>query len=451
VDTPDKIILIVVLSFIALPEKGFSCGVAFWNCCQVRGFFDNVDKQGHVQLTVKLAEITAVSKNVNNIHIFAIFKSDSANISPLVGYGWTVPLFESRFYQTEADIFCMLQPDGLTRYFVRDKKNPNLLHGKRPWSATIRGNVITAQCKCTNQQKSVLVFNQGRLTSMSITEGKFDFCYSKNALTEIKQENRSVLKIVDNTKAEKVPAIEFPDGRRVSLALVDRPQISVAKDKFINAGSLMSLGCVTDGKETRFSAEYGVLEKSKPFIRMSDRIVSWNPINQTITRDGDWIYKVTPADKPWNNAAVRRTNTADQSEYIYHDLVKGVETVETIDGAKTITWKFTSGQMQGQIRKIESYQSGKLRSTEIYSYDEKGRFRRHRCVTFDNGEQSFVEQFFNEEQRPSSLIQGANTYEYVYNGKSFSCEAVICNGKILKCNTTNGLALAQAYLKQQTK
>lgn len=441
----------VMISLISLALKGYPCGVSFWDCCQIRGFFDAVDKQGHVQLTVKLGEITMVQKGALPIPVYALFKSDSANNSPVAGYGWTVPLFESRMYESEAGLFCMVQPDGLSRYFVRDKKNPNFLRGKRPWSATIQGSVITAQCTCKDAGKSVLTFRQGRLASLSVREGRYDFYYTKDALTEIKQGVRSVLKVLFGPKGEKAAALEFSDKRNVSLALVDRPQLRVVKGDVLNVGNVKSLGSVTEGPATRFSAGYGVAETYTPYIRVADRMISWDPLTYAITRDGDWTYRVTPPSRPWNNAAIGRTRATGEYEYIFNDLEKGVETSETIEGLKTITWKFTSGQLQGLIRKVETYQSGTLESSEAYSYDEKGRFRRHRRVTFDTGNPFIVEQFFDEHQRPTSLLKGTNKLEYVYNGSAFKCEAVICNGKILKVNTTNGLALAKAYLEQQKK
>jgi hypothetical protein len=445
-----KMIVAVVFIFGCL--QGYPCGILFSSNPQLCGFFEGVDRFGNVQFTIKLGEITAVQKGTQPIPIYAIFNSDNATVSPSAGYGWTVPLFESRFYQTDPGVYCMVQPDGQTRYFVADKKTPSFLQGKRPWSATIQGGVITAQCMCKDQAKTLLTFRQGRLTSMTVREGKYEFEYAKEALTDIRQGVRSLVKVIPGAKAERVSTLEFPDKRRVSMTLVDRPQLSVIKDQVSNVGSLKSLGSVKEGQQTIFSAEYGVSETYTPFMRVSDRMIVWNPTKHFITQDGDWTYTIKQPARGGNNAAIGRTNSVmGQAEYIFYDLEKGVDTIETADGDRMVTWKFTSGQMQGLIRKKEMYQEGNLQKSEAYSYDEKGRFRRHRQVTFDTGTPFIVEQVFDEQQRPITLQRGTNRLDYVYHGNSFVCEALIYNGALLKANTPNGPALAKAYLERQKK
>jgi len=444
-----KLFVTVVFSVGCL--RGYPCGVLFSNNPQLCGFFEGVDRKGNVQLTVKLGEITAVQKGAQPIPVYAVFNSDQSAVSPLAGYGWTVPLLESRFYQIEAGVYCMLQPDGQTRYFVADKKNPNLLQGKRPWSATIQGGVITAQCTCKETDKSVLTFKQGRLISMTVREGKYEFDYSKEALPEIRQGVRSLVKVIPGTKTERSSTLEFSDKRSVTLTLVDRPQLTVIKGQVSSSGSLKSLGSVKAGQETLFSATYGMSEMDTPFMHVAERMIAWDPLKHCITQDGDWLYKVKPPSRAGYNAAIGRTNVLGQAEYVFYDLEKGVDTVETADGQRTITWKFTSGQLQGLIRKKEVYQEDSLLKSEAYSYDEKGRFRRHRQVTFDTGTPFIVEQVFDEQQRPTILQRGTNTLEYVYNGNSFVCEALIYNGSLLKANTPNGPAMAKAYLQQKKK
>jgi hypothetical protein len=423
----------------------------FSSNAQLCGFFEGVDRAGNVQLIIKLGEITAVQKGTQPIPIYAVFNSDNATVSPSAGYGWTVPLFESRFYQTDPGVYCMVQPDGQIRYFVADKKNPNLLLGKRPWSATIQGGVITAQCTCKDQGKSVLTFRQGRLASMTLREGKYEFEYAKEALTDIRQGVRSLVKVIPGAKGERVSTLEFSDKKRVTMALVDRPQLTFIKSQVSTIGNLMSLGSVKEGQQTLFSAEYGVSESYTPFMRVSERMIVWNSTHHFITRDGDWTYTIKQPARGGNNAAIGRTNATGQSEYVFYDLEKGVDTIKTADGKRTITWKFTSGQMQGLIRKKELYQEENLLKSEAYSYDEKGRFRRHRQVTFDTGSPFIVEQVFDEQQRPIALQRGTNKLEYVYNGNSFVCEALIYNGALLKSNTPNGPTLAKAYIERQKK
>jgi hypothetical protein len=443
--------MFVVAAFIFAGLWGHTCGVLFSSNTQLSGFFEGVDRMGNVQLTIKLGEITAVQKGTQPIPIYAVFNSDNATVSPSAGYGWTVPLFESRFYQVESGVYCMVQPDGQTRYFVADKKNPSLLQGKRPWSATIQGGVITAQCKCKDPDKTVFIFRQGRLASMTIREGKYEFDYSKDSATEIRQGVKSLVKVIPGAKTEHSTILEFSDKRRVSLTLVDRPQLSMIKGQVSNVGNLKSLGSVKEGQETLFSAEYGMSETYTPFMRVSERMIAWDPNKHFITQDGAWTYDIRRPSRPGNNAAIGRTNVMGQSEYVFYDLEKGIDTVETADGQRTITWKFTSGQMQGLIRKKELYQAENLLKSEAYSYDEKGRFRRHRQVTFETGSPFIVEQVFDEQQRPISLQRGTNRLEYVYNGNSFACEALIYNGALLKANTPNGPALVKTYLERQKK
>jgi hypothetical protein len=117
--------------------------------------------------------------------VYAYFKSDSANLSSVAGYGWCVPLFESRFEQTASDIFCMHQPDGFQRFFFRDKKDPLRLRANAAWSAKISGNVIAVQFSTGNKVKNKLIFRQGRLESMEDLGDVFTFSYEGRCVETI--------------------------------------------------------------------------------------------------------------------------------------------------------------------------------------------------------------------------------------------------------------------------
>ncbi|MDD4017070.1 MAG: hypothetical protein PHV28_03910 [Kiritimatiellae bacterium] len=109
--------------FIASPVS--ACGIVWHELWQIKGPFEGVDKQGHVLLIQKLGEIETSSGS--KLPFYAYFKSDSANRSPIAGHGWCVPLLESKIVQVGANYFCMYQPDGFQRYFVRDKKELSTL------------------------------------------------------------------------------------------------------------------------------------------------------------------------------------------------------------------------------------------------------------------------------------------------------------------------------------
>lgn len=401
--------------FIAPPVS--ACGIVWLELWQLKGPFEGVDKQGHALLIQKLGDIeTSVGVK---FPFYAYFKSDSASRSPVAGYGWCVPLLESRIVQTSSDLFCVYQPDGFQRYFVRDKTDPSLLRSKRPWSAKITGSVITAQCACRDKRHAKLVYRQGRLVAMEAKEGSFDFAYDGNVVAEIKEGGRVVLATQINRKTGDVAGLKLVKGRSILIEQGKRPQIQVVKGKPSVAGSIASLGGLTlaDGSVQTF--EYGV-QATNEVLRLPDREIVWDAVTKTIKKDGEWTYSVTLARAAWNNAAIGRMNAKGQKEFQHNDLEKGIETVENVDGVRRITTRFMSGKLRGRVRKEEEIRDGVRKTLRDYAYDEKGQLMR--------------------------MKQGESDMFFAYE-KDGQMATIIKNGKVIRNYTTNGLSLAQPYVK----
>jgi len=392
-----------------------ACGIVWRELWQLKGPYEGVDKRGHALLIQKLGEIE--TSRGSKLPFYAYFKSDSANRSPVAGYGWCVPLLESKIVQVDANQFCMYQPDGFQRYFVRDKKELTSLLSKRPWTAKISGSVITAQCACKDEGHSKLVFRQGRLVAMEVKEGLFAFSYDGNRVKDIRENERVVL---TDRKNGDVTGLELAGGKSISFGFTKRPEIQIVKGRPLVAGNVMGLGRLTlaDGSVQTF--EYGADKGTNEFLRLPDREIVWDAVAKTVKKDGSWTYSVIPARTAWNNAAIGRVNAQGQKEFQHNDLEKGIETVENVDGVRRITKMFTSGKLRGRVRKEEEIRNGVRTTVCDYAYDEKGQLMRAKK---EKSDMYFV---------------------YETNGQM---AAIINNGEVIRNYTTNGLSLTQPNVK----
>lgn len=407
-----------------------ACGIVWRELWQLKGPFEGVDKQGHALLIQKLGDIETSAGA--RLPFYAYFRSDSANRSPVAGYGWCVPLLESRIVQTFPDIFCMYQPDGFQRYFVRDKKEPSLLLSKRPWSAKITGSIITAQCACKDQGHAKFVFRQGRLIAMEVKEGSFDFSYEGNIAAEIKEGGRVVLATQINRKTRGVTGISLSNGKNILIEQGESPQIQVVKGKPSDAGRIASLGGLTlaDGSVQTFA--YKVDRGTNVVLRLSDREIVWDAAAKIIRKDGEWMYSVTPARNAWNNAAIGRVNTLGQKEFQHNDLEKGIETIERLDGFKSVTKRFTSGRLRNMLRERQYFMRGKPTEHTKFFHDDKGRCVRTLITYFDGRESQDFFSVFDDAKDP------------------YVMQALVLNGKLVEGRySPRGAELAEKYLKKE--
>lgn len=404
------------LLFFSLSQTAYTCGL-IWPHVHSKCHFDGVDNQGNVVLIQKLGELELLKGR--RLPFYAVFKSESGNRSPYAGYGWNVPLLESKIVQVDENRFRVFQPDGFQRRFRRDKKNANILRSRTGWTAKIVGDTITAWCQCSSNG-SKMVFNKGRLISIEVNEEKFDYVYEGDRVAAIREGNQTIFKVEKYPPTRCITGLTLLNGQMIGLERVKRPLVQVINHQALTNVTVESLSKIIMTNGTIKTFEYGLDQKLNPTLKLNDREIVWDAATWKIIRDGECTYGIMSGVKPWENAAIARTNAHNQTEFWYKNDTKGEEIAEGVDGIKKIKTRFTSGKLRGKIRKEVEIKDGAKKILGEYSYNEKGFLIRIR-----------------QDKKDTFLV-------YEDDGK---LAALVTNGEIVRNYTTNGVFLAEKYIK----
>ena len=412
-----SILCLALLLFFSVSQFGYSHGIG-WSI--PKGHFDGVDNQGNVLLVFGLGEIELAQGR--QLPFFAVFNSESENRSPFAGYGWNIPLVDSRIVQMDENLFCVFQPDGFQRIFRRDKEKVNILNSFGGWSAKIHGDTITAYCKYGDK----LVFREGHIVSMELDCGKLDYVYEDGQLLKILQGDKTVLKIEKESRTGTVSGFALSKGQNFKIDKVQRPKVRVSNNRNLLDGMEESLGKIKQNDGTVWAFEYGTDKKLDPTLKIqapeipSNREIVWDGATRKAIRDGEWTYDIKPGSKPETNAEITRININNQKEYWYRDEYKGEEISEGVEGVRKVASWFTSGKLMGKMRKEVEIKNGVTKLLYECSYNEKGiliRLRKGLQDTF------FI---YEEDGRLAALVR---------------------NGVIIRKYTDNGALLAKKFVE----
>lgn len=355
-----------------LPLEGFGCGVA---PTVPKDHVEGVDHLGFVSHWDKLGDLD-LGENLR-IPLVIGFQSDREWSSPELGYGWVMPIFDSRITQTEENNFELLSVDGYTIHLQRDAKKPTLISGGF-WKGEItNGDTIKLWASCGWS----LTYVKGKITAIGTPKGKTltigredsgvakDLTYDSKVLVKVEKRFNGV--VTGLQVGEKHLAIEH----------VERPRIQSIEGKNLVAGKSLSLGKVSSDGIALKSFEYGLTDKLEPKLTATDqgktpREITWDPATKYIMTDGGWTYEIKPSEKKGLNASIGRKNKSNQEELWFKDSAKGEETVQGADGIKKVRTWFTSGRLAGKTREIKEIELGVTRTVLKNSYDENGRILR---------------------------------------------------------------------------
>lgn len=392
-----------------------------WNIAP--SHFDGVDNQGNVFLFFPLGIIELTSGF--HLPLYATFDSGSENRSPFAGYGWSIPLLETKFIQVNENQYRWIMPNGESRWFTRDKKQPTVLKSRGGWDAQLRDNTIVLKSRYGSQ----LAFFNGRIMAMKIEAGEFYFRYRGNELEGIVDHGQLVLKVERDQHTHEVTGFTLLHDKTIRFEQRTRPRFQVMQNAAKVSGDEMALGKFTLPNGDAYSIEYGSDKHSNAWLRImdfqnhhSDQLITWDSKTGAVIQDGDWNYKITPSRYPGGNAAILRVNSKQQSEFWHRDDVQGREIIQGTDGIKRIRTWFTSGILRGRPRAEMNEVNGHEKTVRKYSYDEKGRLIR--------------------------VIEGQDTYILVYQDDG-RMAAMLFNGKIIRVYTENGKALGEQYVKEE--
>ncbi len=354
--TKMRVILFAAVSLVASPAA-FACGLN-WDTPQ--SHFQGVSFQGYVFHAEPLGEVDLGNGLVLPLRV--IFRSESNASSPYVGQGWDIPLLESHIVQINEREFRMVEPTGWFRLFWRDGKNPSLLHGQNGWKAEIKGNTITAWADCGSK----LVFNAGKITQLQLENRTFDYQYSGNRLSEIREGGRMVLKVEGEGSSF--------GGQEIRFELGDRPRVQNVKGQNIVAAVDRSLSKARLSNGTTKSFEFAVNHKMEPTLKVGEsRLIVWDPATRRIKQDGEWAYEIKPPESDvFANAAIGRTNLNNQHEFWLKDMSKGTEVIQNANGFKRERRWFVAGKLTGRNREIIDFMNGQELRRRNWSYNEAG-------------------------------------------------------------------------------
>ena len=405
-----KIILpsLMILSSLFLTLKVNAVDDISWHIQP--SHFGGVDRQGNVSLITKIGEFA--TKNGSTLPIYALFNSKPANASSFAGYEWKMPLLESSFIQLDENRFKFFAPNGWERLFIRNKKDSSTLRSSGGWKGKIRGGNISLWSKRGNK----MIFRKGRLVSMTVEEGKFDFIYQGKLLTKIKEGGLTFLQV---SRESNTIWLHLKNKNKIGLELSQRSRIQVIDNKKQIVGKEKSLGKVIlpNGKFAIF--KYGVNDELNPTFQFNKRKITWDATTRKVIQDGKWSYNITPSSNSAGNAAISRVNDKHQKEFWHKNLTKGEEIIEGIDGVRKISSWFTSGILRRRPRKEEEIVNGKKKILRQFSYNEKAQLIRIREPLTD----TFL--IYENDGRLAALIQ---------------------NEKLVRKYTKNAALLAKQYL-----
>jgi|GEM_PF-2867623 len=364
---PDLSAAILVLFCVLLPFQTKGCGI---NWAKPTSHFDGVDEQGRVLYSEKLEPVN-MGEGYEDIPVFLMFKSNWNNSSPYVGQGWMLPLLESRMEQVDETTFRQWMPDGWFQTYWRDPKYPNLLNGGHGWKASVQSDDITAWADCGWK----IVYEKGRIISLTSPKNHtFNWLYSNGKVTAIEDSlsHQQILQVLSDADGT-VTGIKAGD-KQVSWEMGKRPQVQNVGDKSIVAGTTPSLDKLTFSDRASETFVFSVDDHLYPTLKVNDkRLISWEPMNGTILRDGNWSYTIKHYANSASTVPQTRVNSLGQKEYWFRDDEKGVEIVQGINGIKTITSWFVSGKMAGELRRVEKEFAGTTTVVQQMTYDENAR------------------------------------------------------------------------------
>jgi len=359
--------------------SAFGCGID-WSLPKFH--FDSVNEWGYVSYW---EDIGSMKMGKKDIPIRIHFLSNRKSSSPYAGYGWSVPLLESRMVQVNEHSFKMWQPDGRFRDFGRDSGNPNLLNGQGGWKAEIRGDTIKAYADCGWG----LSFKNGKISSLSTPDGKtYGYRYEGGKVKSIKevQSGEEVVEVVEDPLEPGLLKLKMGD-ETIVLEQGEKPRIEQINGQNLIGGMDTCLTRIVkaDGSERELSFEVEPDNIVPSFRPDAGRKITWEPSNGIVSQDRDWKYEVKQDQgHAWNNAAITRQDSSNGGKEHWHkNRLLGVRTVIKLSGTKIVTIHHKSGEMRGKIRKRVMSKEDKNTKVEKYFYDVKGNLSRKE-ISLDN-------------------------------------------------------------------
>ncbi len=352
-------LLVPVCLFLAT-EGAWTAGIP-WS--ESLDHFRGVDERGHLYYSDRIGEVDLGG----NLKFPLVVVFDSSLDTPsLLGAGWFFPLLESNITPWDATQFRVREP-GSWDAMLHTSSTPNQINSNK-WLGTVEGDVITLR---TNGGDS-MVFNKGRIQSVTTNGRTFSYLYAGNRITEIREGNESKVQVVWNAANTEVIGLKF-NGSQITFERTDRPKVFLIGGRSEIRGKDRTLGAINPSQGGGRKYSYGTDAKMHLTLTTNNNVFTWDPASRLILSDKDWNYSIKPGTKPIDHAAITRTNAKGQREYWYNDTAAGVETTENMDGSKWVVTRYVNGPLAGEVQKREKYDKGVLVDTSVPKYNAEGK------------------------------------------------------------------------------
>ena len=358
-----RVFLIAISLVIAFVARGESLSYA--GLADVRGPFEYVDRMGHAFYMLKLGD-------AGPLPVYAYWCSEAGIVSKSFGHGWCIPLLESRIYPVSSTCLKLRQPDGYVRHF--HKRKDGSYSGGRIWSAIVDGHTTRVVADSDDGfPRTVLSYVRGRLAKMDCEEGTFEFKEDTTGLSIVSR-GRKLLTVTSGAansdfvtmriggtriRAEKRPAAVFFAPRE------DGSQPEKREEKVLSSLEFSS--------GERHAFEYGGDESRASFAADGFQ-VKWSPSTRKVLVAGKFDFEIgrSPSDGVSGPSIVRIDPAGAREAYSY-EVSKGLITVESSNGVKTVSRLFTSGDNAGKLRWRERYNHGVCEERVDFIYDKTGK------------------------------------------------------------------------------
>lgn len=325
---------------------------------------------------------------------FAVnFDNTRAEISPYLGKGWRISLFESHVIKEDEKRFFVIMPSGYKYKFVR--RAPEFYEGNGGWTCIGTPDDCVLKPACGDES---LTYKDGKLKSLFYAERAFECVRDNRGL---------VTSLVDpktgETVVECLPSpigglqgLKFSGGEEIAIEQsLPRVPASGLQDKEPLVPSLSRISLkkrkttreyrsyVEDGEKTaglRIESNHG-LEKD----------FQWDLKSHKVLSDGKWRYQIEQIGKDFDQ---KRTDQEGLEQRWFENRTEGYEIFKGFSVA-TRTHYYPKGSpaaLYHQTRKIEEERNGKWEVVKTYSHDDKGRV----TGEIDNKEGSDVRTEFDE-------------------------------------------------------
>ncbi|MDR2980919.1 MAG: hypothetical protein LBV12_01585 [Puniceicoccales bacterium] len=354
-----KVLMLLVFVSLGMNANMLACGVG-WNP-PLSPFSSETGYLFRYWETIGTLELDSKTQVLINIG----FDPTAVYVSPLLGKGWSLALFDSRIEQVDDKSFLMRMPDGHECTLTRTKK-PNILEGA-DWVAEIQGGTITCKASCG----WVLVYRNGRLLQMKSPTGILcDFSWETGVRTmRVAGKPMITLKTDwDGATTQKFHRLTF-GAKSVLLKMGQRPTLIKSKGKPDRKEEAETLVAIEEAGQPEIRYDF-----SQDSLSVAGHLYKWNPDTGQIAQDRDWKFSYVTIK---GVKCLQYHGKDGKMNLEGRDFKKGIKVYQDSGGLVLVEEFFSSGVAVGKPRRI--YQIGE-KGAEIpvrqYWYDESGKLRR---------------------------------------------------------------------------